>query len=203
MTPIRLIVGLGNVGAEYENTRHNAGFWFVDALASKAGARLAREAKFHGAAARATLHGAPVMLLEPGTYMNRSGRAVAAVANFYRVAPEEIMVVHDDLDLMPGQSKIKQGGGHGGHNGLRDIQAAIGSPMFWRLRLGIGHPRTLALAQDPADFVLHPPSRDNRAAIEAEIERALATVDDWLAGKMTAAVLKLHTRPKPAGDDTP
>ncbi len=203
MTAIRLIVGLGNVGAEYENTRHNAGFWFVDALASKAGVRLAREAKFHGVAARATLHGAPVLLLEPGTYMNRSGRAVAAIANFYRIAPEEIIVVHDDLDLMPGQSKIKQGGGHGGHNGLRDIQAAIGSAMFWRLRLGIGHPRTLALAQDPADFVLHPPSRDNRAAIEAEIERALATVDDWLAGKMTAAVLKLHTRPKPADDEAP
>ncbi len=198
MTAIRLIVGLGNIGAEYENTRHNAGFWFVDALASTAGARLTREAKFHGAAARATLHGAQVLLLEPGTLMNRSGRAVAAMANFYRIAPEEIIVVHDELDLMPGQSKFKQGGGHGGHNGLRDIQSAIGSTMFWRLRLGIGHPRNLNLAQDPADFVLHSPGRDDRAAIEAEMERALATVPDWLAGRMSAATLKLHTRARPA-----
>ncbi len=197
MTAIRLIVGLGNIGPEYENTRHNAGFWCVDALAAAAGARFSREAKFHGDAAKATLHGAQCWLIKPGTYMNRSGRAVAAIANFYRIEPEEILVVHDELDLMPGQSKIKQGGGHGGHNGLRDIQAAIGSAMFWRLRLGIGHPRTLNLTQDPADFVLHPPGRDDRAAIEAEIERALATAPDWFAGRMSAAVLKLHTRPKP------
>lgn len=200
MTAIRLIVGLGNVGAEYQSTRHNAGFWFADALAASAGARFSREAKFHGDVARATLHGAQFWLLKPGTYMNRSGRAVSALANFYRIGAEEIAVVHDELDLAPGQSKIKQGGGHGGHNGLRDIEAAIGSAMFWRLRLGIGHPRTLGLAQDPADFVLHPPGRDDRAAIEAEIDRALGTVADWLAGRMSAAVLKLHTRPKPPAE---
>ncbi len=197
MTAIRLIAGLGNVGPEYEGTRHNAGFWYVDALARQAGVRPARESRFHGELAKASLHGAPCWLLKPGTYMNRSGRAVAALANFYRIAPEEILVVHDELDLMPGQSKMKQGGGHAGHNGLKDIQAALGTPMFWRLRLGIGHPRTLNLAQAVEDFVLHPPRREDLAAIEAEIERSLAIVPDCLAGRMEAAMLKLHTRPKP------
>lgn len=195
MAAIRLIVGLGNVGPEYEATRHNAGFWFVDALARMAGVRLLREAKFSGAVAKATLHGAQVWLLEPSTYMNRSGRAVAALAGFYRIAPEEILVVHDELDLMPGQSKMKQGGGHAGHNGLRDIQAQLGSADFWRLRLGIGHPRTLQLNQQVADFVLHPPRRDELAAIEAEIDRALPIVEDCVAGRMEAATLRLHTRP--------
>ncbi len=201
MTAIRLITGLGNIGPEYEATRHNTGFWFVDALAEQAGARLSRESKFHGMLAKASLHGSQCWLLEPGTYMNRSGRAVAALANFYRIAPEEILVVHDELDLMPGQSKMKQGGGHAGHNGLRDIQAALGSPMFWRLRIGIGHPRTLNLNQSVEDFVLHPPSHDDTAAIAAEIERALAIVPDCLAGRMEAAMLKLHTRPRPKSDD--
>jgi len=197
MTAIRLIVGLGNVGAEYEATRHNAGFWFVDALARIWGARMARESKFHGQVARVAIHGAQCWLLEPGTYMNRSGRAVAALANFYRIAPAEILVVHDELDLMPGHSKMKQGGGHAGHNGLKDIQAALGSPMFWRLRIGIGHPRTLNLNQAVEDFVLHPPGRDDLAAIESEIDRALAIVPDCVAGRMDAALLKLHSRPKP------
>jgi PTH1 family peptidyl-tRNA hydrolase len=200
MTAIRLITGLGNIGPEYEATRHNAGFWFVDALADRAGVRLSRESKFHGTVARATLHGAQCWLLQPGTYMNRSGRAVAALANFYRIAPEEILVVHDELDLLPGQSKMKQGGGHAGHNGLKDIQAALGSPMFWRLRIGIGHPRTLNLNQPVEDFVLHPPRRDEAAAIGAEIERALAIVPDCLAGRMEAAMLRLHTRPRPSDD---
>lgn len=197
MTAIRLIVGLGNVGAGYEATRHNAGFWFVDALARVSGARMSRESKFHGEVAKVSIHGAQCWLLEPGTWMNRSGRAVAALANFYRIAPGEILVVHDELDLMPGHSKMKQGGGHAGHNGLKDIQAALGSPMFWRLRIGIGHPRTLHLNQAVEDFVLHPPGRDDRAAIEAEIERALAIVPDCVAGRMDAALLKLHSRPRP------
>ena len=200
MTAIRLIVGLGNIGPEYESTRHNAGFWYVDALARVAGARFSRESKFHGEAAKATLHGSQCWLLKPGTYMNRSGRAVAAIANFYRIAPEEILVAHDELDLLPGQSKMKQGGGHAGHNGLRDIQAAIGSPMFWRLRIGIGHPRTLELNQEVVDFVLHSPRRDELAAIEAEIDRALAIAGDCVAGRMEAAMLKLHTRPRPPRD---
>lgn len=199
MPAIRLIVGLGNVGAEYEATRHNAGFWFVDAIARSAGARLSREAKFFGAVAKASLHGAQVWLLEPGTFMNRSGRSVAALAGFYRIAPEEILVVHDELDLMPGQSKMKKGGGHAGHNGLRDIQAQLGTPDFWRLRIGIGHPRSLQLNQEVVDFVLHPPRRDEQAAIDAEIDRALGVIPDCVAGRMDAATHRLHTRP--AGAD--
>lgn len=195
MSAIRLITGLGNIGPEYEDTRHNAGFWFVDEIARDAGARFAKESKFFGEVARASLHGGQVWLLKPGTYMNRSGRAVAALANFYRIGVEEILVVHDELDLMPGQSKMKQGGGHAGHNGLRDIQAQLGSADFWRLRLGIGHPRTLQLNQQVADFVLHPPRRDELAAIEAEIDRALPIVEDCVAGRMEAATLRLHTRP--------
>ena len=196
MTSIRLIVGLGNIGAEHEDTRHNAGFWFVDALARSAGVALHRETKFFGATAKASLHGAQVWLLEPSTYMNRSGQAVAALAGFYRIAAEEILVVHDELDLMPGQSKMKKGGGHAGHNGLKDIQARLGTPEFWRLRLGIGHPRTLELNQQVVDFVLHPPRREERSAIDAEIDRALAIVPDCVAGRMEAAMLKLHTRPR-------
>ena len=193
MTLPRLIVGLGNPGQEYETTRHNVGFWFVDRLADQLKVNLAPQAKFFGKAARS----GELWLLQPGTYMNRSGRAVAALANFYRIGVEEILVVHDELDLLPGQSKMKQGGGHAGHNGLKDIQAQMGSPMFWRLRLGIGHPRTLNLNQEVIDFVLHPPRRDERTAIDDEMARAMAILPDCVAGRMEAAMLKLHTRPRP------
>jgi PTH1 family peptidyl-tRNA hydrolase len=199
MSAIRLIAGLGNIGPEYEDTRHNAGFWWVDELARRAGTRFTREAKFHGEAARASLHGASVWLLKPGTFMNRSGRAVSALAAFYRIAPAEILVVHDELDLPPGDCRLKLGGGSAGHNGLKDIAAALGEPGFWRLRLGIGHPRTLGLQQQVADFVLHPPRRDERAAIDAELERSLEIVPDCLAGRLEAAMLRLHSRPRPAG----
>jgi len=199
MSAIRLIAGLGNIGPEYEDTRHNAGFWWVDELARRVGTRFAREAKFHGEAARASLHGASVWLLKPGTFMNRSGRAVSALAAFYRIAPAEILVVHDELDLPPGDCRLKLGGGSAGHNGLKDIAAALGEPGFWRLRLGIGHPRTLGLQQQVADFVLHPPRRDERAAIDAELERSLEIVPDCLAGRLEAAMLRLHSRPRPAG----
>lgn len=199
MSAIRLIAGLGNIGPEYEDTRHNAGFWWVDELARRVGTRFAREAKFHGEAARASLHGASVWLLKPGTFMNRSGRAVSALAAFYRIAPAEILVVHDELDLLPGDCRLKLGGGSAGHNGLKDIAAALGEPGFWRLRLGIGHPRTLGLQQQVADFVLHPPRRDERAAIDAELERSLEIVPDCLAGRLEAAMLRLHSRPRPAG----
>jgi PTH1 family peptidyl-tRNA hydrolase len=199
MTAIRLIAGLGNVGPEYEHTRHNAGFWFVDAVARATGAHFAREAKFHGQVAKATVNGTAFWLLKPSTYMNRSGRAVAALANFYRIAPEEILVVHDELDLMPGQSKMKKGGGVAGHNGLKDIQAQLGTPVFWRLRLGIGHPRTLNLNQEVVDFVLHPPRRDEMEAIVAELDRSLSVVPDCVAGRMEAAMLRLHTRGEPRG----
>ena len=140
MNPPRLIVGLGNPGPEYEATRHNVGFWFVDHLADK----LKADARPAGQVLRQGRH-APVKLwlLEPTTFMNRSGQSVAALANFYKIEPDEILVIHDDLDLPPGGIRLKQGGGNGGHNGLKDIQARLGTPDFWRLRLGIGHPRTL------------------------------------------------------------
>ncbi|MFT3801920.1 MAG: aminoacyl-tRNA hydrolase [Burkholderiaceae bacterium] len=192
---IRLIVGLGNPGREYENTRHNAGFWFVDELARTHRASLSREAKFFGEAGKAMIGGQGVWLLKPGTFMNRSGRSVAALAGFYRIAPPQILVVHDELDLLPGLTKIKQGGGHAGHNGLRDIQSALGTADFWRLRLGIGHPRTLQLTQQVVDFVLHPPSRDDLALIECEIDRAIPIVPDLVAGDMAGATKALHSRP--------
>lgn len=191
---IKLIVGLGNPGKDYESTRHNAGFWFVDELARKAGATFAKEAKFFGWVGKALIAGSPVWLLKPSTFMNRSGQAVAALANFYQIAPEDILVAHDELDLMPGQTKMKQGGGHAGHNGLKDINAKIGSLNFWRLRFGIGHPRTLELEQQVADFVLHPPSKDHRKAINEDIDRATGVIEDCVRGEFNAALLKLHTR---------
>ena len=194
MSAIRLIVGLGNVGREYQYTRHNAGFWFADGVARLAGASFASEAKFFGEVARPGLGGKSFWLLKPGTLMNRSGRAVAALANFYRIAPEEILVVHDELDLAPGQSKLKSGGGHAGHNGLRDIQAQLGSASFWRLRLGIGHPRNVQAEQEVADYVLHPPRIEEMSLIIDEINRALDIVPDMLAGRYAAATMKLHTR---------
>ena len=203
MSAIRLIVGLGNIGSEYEDTRHNAGFWWVDAVARQNGARFSRDAKFHGETARASLHGQSVWLLKPGTYMNRSGRAVSALANFYRITASEILVVHDELDLLPGYSKMKLGGGHAGHNGLKDFVAALGTPAFWRLRLGIGHPRTLNLTQEVADFVLHSPRRDEQQAITDELERSLMILPDCLAGHLEAAMLKLHTRPRSRSADAP
>jgi PTH1 family peptidyl-tRNA hydrolase len=194
VSAIRLIVGLGNPGAEHEHDRHNAGFWFVDELARSHGASLAREGKFFGLVGRARIAGEAVLLLEPSTWMNRSGQAVAALANFYRISPPEILVAHDELDLLPGQAKLKRGGGHAGHNGLRDIQARLGSADFWRLRLGVGHPRTLQLEQEVIDFVLHRPSREQRQQIDDAIARALDCLPLLVAGEAEAAVQRLHTR---------
>jgi len=194
MNAIRLIVGLGNPGPEHEHDRHNAGYWFVDALARAHGASLAREAKFFGLVGRAQIGTGTVFLLKPTTWMNRSGQAVAAMANFYRIAPPEILVVHDELDLLPGQAKLKRAGGHAGHNGLRDIQAQIGSADFWRLRLGIGHPRSLQLEQEVVDFVLHRPSREHRRSIDEAIERGLEAVPLLVQGDAEAAMHRLHTR---------
>lgn len=192
-TELRLIVGLGNVGAEYERTRHNAGFWFVDAVARKAGAVFAQERKFHGEAARLRSGAHELWLLKPGTYMNRSGQAVVALALFYKILPHQILVVHDELDLPPGAAKMKRGGGTGGHNGLKDIHAKLSTPDFWRLRLGIGHPRTLGLQQAVADFVLHPPSREHEQDIDDAMSRALDVLPLLVEGRPEAAMLKLHT----------
>ncbi len=194
MNAIRLIVGLGNPGPEHQHDRHNAGFWFVDALARSQGASLVREAKFFGLVGRARIGSDAVHLLEPSTWMNRSGQAVAALANFYRIAPAEILVAHDELDLLPGQAKLKRGGGHAGHNGLRDIQARLGSADFWRLRLGIGHPRSLQLEQEVVDFVLHRPGREQRQQIDDAIDRALDAIALLVEGDPEAAMHRLHTR---------
>ena len=194
MNGIRLVVGLGNPGPEHQRDRHNAGFWFVDALAHEHGTALRREGKFHGDVGRVRIGGASVFLLEPATWMNRSGQAVVALAHFYRIAPDEILVVHDELDLPPGQAKLKQGGGHAGHNGLKDIQARLGSADFWRLRIGIGHPRDLQPGQQVADFVLNRPGREQQQMIDEAIDRALDCLPALVAGEAAGATMKLHTR---------
>jgi len=190
--PPRLIVGLGNPGPEYERTRHNAGFWLADRVADDLRANFAPEKSFFGHVAKARVDGENVLLAKPMTYMNRSGQCVGALARFYKLAPEQVLVLHDELDLAPGQVKIKQGGGHAGHNGLKDIQAALGSPAFWRLRLGIGHPRTLGLAQQVVDFVLHPPRREEQDAIDAAIDDCRAVMPLLLAGDFDRATARLH-----------
>ncbi len=195
MNAIRLIVGLGNPGSEHQHDRHNAGFLFVDALARAYGASMVREGKFSGLVGRARIGDDAVFLLEPTTWMNRSGQSVVAMANFYRIAPGQILVVHDELDLLPGQAKLKRGGGHAGHNGLRDIDARMGSADFWRLRIGIGHPRSLQLNQEVVDFVLHRPTREQQQAIDEAIGRALESVPLLVAGDAEAAMNRLHTKP--------
>lgn len=198
--PIRLIAGLGNPGPEYERTRHNAGFWFVDELARKAGAAFRSEAKFHGEACRVRLGGRDVWLLKPSTYMNLSGQAVQAMASYYKIAPEEILVAHDEMDLPPGAMRLKLGGGNAGHNGLKDIAAKLGTPNFWRLRLGTGHPRTLGLAQQVFDFVLSAPSAEHEALIRKAIAAGLDEAEDFASGNLEAAQRRLGhfgTPPKP------
>jgi len=192
--PIRLIVGLGNPGAEYEQTRHNAGFWLVDNLAnSLPNARLQRESCFNAMVAKTIIGGNQLWLLEPQTYMNRSGQSVGAIARFYKIQPDEVLVVHDELDLPPGAAKLKKGGSSGGHNGLKDITSALGTQDYWRLRIGIGHPRTLNLNQPVADFVLHRPRREEQLLIEEAIEKALRIIPTAVAGDFTKATMELHT----------
>ncbi|MEP7183341.1 MAG: aminoacyl-tRNA hydrolase [Betaproteobacteria bacterium] len=190
--PIRLVVGLGNPGREYDATRHNAGFWFADALAARLSAGFVSEGKFHGSVARAL---SDLRLLKPGTYMNVSGRSVAALARFFAIEPAEILVAHDELDLLPGQVKMKFGGGHAGHNGLRDIAAQLGTPEFWRLRIGIGHPRDSAIPQqDPADYVLAPPRGEDKNAIADAVDKAVSAWPAIAAGDFERAMLELHTK---------
>lgn len=188
---IRLIVGLGNPGPEYEQTRHNAGFWLVDNLAGSV--RLSREARLTALMAKTVISGQEVWLLEPQTYMNRSGQSVGGLARFYKIAAEEVLVVHDELDLAPGVAKIKKGGSSGGHNGLKDITAALGTQDYWRLRIGIGHPRTLGLQQPVADFVLHRPRKEEQNLINEAIDKSLSAIPLLCEGKFEAAMMQLHT----------
>jgi PTH1 family peptidyl-tRNA hydrolase len=188
--PIRLIVGLGNPGPEYEQTRHNAGFWLVDNLARMP---LARESRYNALAAKTTIAGHEVWLLEPQTFMNRSGQSVGALARFYKIAPDDILVVHDELDLPPGTAKIKKGGSSGGHNGLKDISAALGTQDYWRLRIGIGHPRNQNSQQAVADYVLHRPRKEEQALINDAIARSLDEIPLLCEGKFEAAMMRLHS----------
>ncbi|MES2935346.1 MAG: aminoacyl-tRNA hydrolase [Pseudomonadota bacterium] len=192
--PIRLIVGLGNPGLDYEQTRHNAGFWLVDNLANSLPAcRLQRESRFNALVAKTAIAKQEVWLLEPQTFMNRSGQSVGALARFYKIAPDEVLVVHDELDLAPGIGKLKKGGSSGGHNGLKDITAALGTQDYWRMRIGIGHPRVLNLQQAVADFVLHRPRKDEQILIEQTIEQCLHVIPLLCEGKFEAATMQLHT----------
>jgi PTH1 family peptidyl-tRNA hydrolase len=193
---MRLVVGLGNPGSEYESTRHNAGFWFVERLAATAQVRLRSESRFQGMVGRLTgVAGGECWLLMPQTYMNASGRSVGALARFYKIAPPEILIAYDELDLPPGAAKLKKGGGVAGHNGLKDIAAHLGTHDFWRLRFGIGHPGDCAAV---VDYVLHPPRREEREAIDGAIDRSLAIWPVVARGDLEAAMLKLHTKPAPA-----
>jgi len=202
--PIKLIVGLGNPGKQYENTRHNAGFWLVERLAAQHRLTLRKEPKFHALVSRLESASGPAWLLLPQTWMNESGKAVGALAQFHKIQADEILVAHDELDLPPGGAKIKQGGGHAGHNGLRDIIAHLGTPDFWRLRIGIGHPRDIAASeQEVADFVLHPPRKEEHALIDAVIDRGVDAFELILADKMAAAMHRLHTKPKPPAPAVP
>ena len=187
MTPPRLIVGLGNPGNEYEDNRHNLGFWFVDRLASDLKVSLTAQGKFFGRVAR----NGDRWLLQPTTFMNHSGQAVAALARFYKIAPAEILVVHDELDLPPGAIRLKQGGGNGGHNGLKDIQAHLATPDFWRLRLGIGHPGE---RNEVINYVLKAPRREEQELIDRAIDRCLLAWPKLAAGDYEAAQRLLHPK---------
>lgn len=197
---LRLLVGLGNPGSEYEDTRHNTGFWWIEAVARELGAVLQPERGYFGRVARVNRPDGPLWLLQPMTYMNLSGKAVAALARFYKIAPGEMLVAHDELDLQPGQMKLKQGGGGAGHNGLKDIHAALGSADFWRLRFGIGHPGVKA---EVLNYVLKKPSREDREAIDDGIARSLESLPLLLAGDTTRATMALHTKPKAPANSTP
>jgi peptidyl-tRNA hydrolase, PTH1 family len=198
MTPLRLIVGIGNPGSEYRATRHNAGAWFVERLAQAVGASLGMQAKFQALVGSVRANdGIDRRLALPQTFVNRSGQAVSALARFYRIAPAEILIAHDELDLKPGAVKLKEGGGSAGHNGLKDIAASLGTPAFWRLRIGIGHPREGALSeQEVADYVLHRPRLEEQQAIDDAIVRALAIWPSLEAGDTERAMHLLHTVPK-------
>lgn len=192
--PLRLIIGLGNPGPEYAETRHNAGFWFCERLARELGTSFARESRYHGFVAKARVSGEDLWLLMPQTFMNRSGQAVQALAHFYRIEPAEMLVVHDELDIPPGQMRLKFGGGLGGHNGLKDITGHLGTQDYWRLRVGIGHPGD---RNDVINYVLKPPRREEREEIDAALDRALLAWPTLAKGEFNAATQKINTKPAP------
>jgi PTH1 family peptidyl-tRNA hydrolase len=196
---IRLIVGLGNPGREHVRDRHNVGYWLVDRLAEAERANLRAEPKYHGVVARVAKPGGDLWLLMPTTYMNVSGTSVGALSRFFKIEPEEILVVHDELDFPPGTVKLKLGGGAAGHNGLKDIVAKLGTQGFWRLRIGIGHPGDRDVV---ADYVLSSPSPADREAIEQSIEKGLAVLPLAIAGDLEGAMHRLHAKPKaPKADE--
>jgi peptidyl-tRNA hydrolase, PTH1 family len=195
---IRLVVGLGNPGKEHERTRHNAGFWLVERFASANGIVLRKDNKFQALVGRHEPSGA--WLLLPQSFMNASGRAVQMLAGFFKIKAEEILVVHDELDFPPGTAKIKQGGGIAGHNGLKDISQRLATHDYWRLRLGVGKP---AAGMEGADYVLQRPPAEERAAIDAAIESALAVLPQCLSGDIQSAMQKLHTDDKKQEDKKP
>lgn len=190
MSGIKLFVGLGNPGDKYEKTRHNAGFWWIDAIAAQTNSRLTADANMFGLVGKLN----PTQdkwLLKPTTFMNLSGKAVAALANYYKISPAEILVIHDELDLPAGSSKLKLGGGHGGHNGLKDIHAALGTANYWRLRIGIGHPGE---RNEVVNYVLKPPLKDEQTAIDESLFDSTKVLDLLITGEFENAMLKLHTK---------
>jgi PTH1 family peptidyl-tRNA hydrolase len=194
----KLFVGLGNPGAEYEATRHNVGFWWLEAAARELKVNLVPEKSYWGLAGRTQIHGQTVWLLAPQTFMNLSGKSVGALAKFFKIQPADILVVHDELDIEPGQAKLKKGGGHAGHNGLRDIHAQLGTADYWRLRVGIGPPGEKS---EVANWVLKKPSPEHRQAIDETLSRSIKALPQLLSGDMDKAMALIHTskppRPKP------
>jgi peptidyl-tRNA hydrolase, PTH1 family len=190
MSGIKLFVGLGNPGDKYSQTRHNAGFWWVDLVAQQSNSQLVLDAKMFGITGKLNPYN-DKWLLKPNTYMNASGKAVATLANYYKVLPEEVLVIHDELDLSVGQIKLKFGGGHGGHNGLRDIHAALGTPNYWRLRVGIGHPGEKS---EVVNYVLKAPTKDEYNLIDDSIYDSSKVLDLLVKGEFENAMLKLHTK---------
>ncbi len=188
-TPVQLIVGLGNPGVKYIKTRHNAGFWFVEALANSTNESFRVESKFSGEACKVNVSGNTVWLLKPTTFMNRSGLAVKQISSFYKIPMEAILVVHDELDLSPGIARLKDGGGHGGHNGLRDIHAHLGKE-YKRLRIGVGHPGD---RNKVVDYVLSQVNKDDEIEINNSIDKALDVVEWVVTGEMQKAMNRLHS----------
>ena len=188
---LKVIVGLGNPGSKYTETRHNAGFWFIEEVARKYMATFRPDKKFHGEVAKVSIEGKDIWLLKPDTFMNRSGLAVQSLLSFYRFTAGQLLVAHDEIDLPPGTAKLKTGGGHGGHNGLRDIISQLGSKDFHRLRIGVGHPGS---KDQVVDYVLHNASRDDRILIDRDIDDAVAVLPDLASGASEQAMQKLHSK---------